>query len=46
MGKISHEIFKNFKAKKLEIFSLGAFVSRVVGEYLSKCPNSKQTPLP
>ena len=37
---------KSFQTKKTDILSLGAFLSRVVGEWLSKCTSSKKTPLP
>ena len=39
-------VLKSFHTKKTDIFSLGAFLSRVVGEWLSKCTSSKKTPLP
>ena len=34
------------RGKTRRFFPCGAFLSRVVGECLSKCPNSKKTPLP
>ena len=40
MCKISHlSTFKGFQEEKLEIFPCGVFLSRVVHDYLSKCPN-------
>ena len=38
--------FERFQAKKPEILPYGAFPSRVIGQCLSKCSNSKKTPLP
>ena len=35
-----------FRRKTRRFFHYGTFLSRVVGECLSKCPNSKKTPLP
>ena len=32
--------------KTRRFYAYGAFLSRVVGKCLSKCPNSKKTPLP
>ena len=43
---IQNAIFKSFQAKKPKIFPCGIFLSRVVGECLSKCPNCKKTTLP
>ena len=34
------------RGKACRFFTCGAFLSRVVRECLSKCPNSKKTPLP
>ena len=46
MGEISHlkNIFKSFQGKKPEIYPCGAFLFRVVDDFLSKCPNPKKTP--
>ena len=43
---IYNAIFKSFQEKKPEIYSCGAILSRFVHYQLSKCPNSKKTPLP
>ena len=34
------------RGKTTKFLACGAFLSRVVGECLSKCPNSKKTPMP
>ena len=48
MGQISHLKwnFYEFPAEKTQIFPGVAFLSRVLHDCLSKCPNSKKPPLP
>ena len=50
MGKISDLkgilILRVSRRKTGDFFPCGAFLSRVVDECLSKCPNSEKTPLP
>ena len=43
---IQNEISKSFQAKNQIFFPGGTTLSRVVGECLSNCPDSKKTPLP
>ena len=38
--------FFSFQEKKPEIFPCQTFLFRAVDDCLSKCPNSKKTPLP
>ena len=41
-----HNATPGFQEKKLKIFPYRAFLSGFTHDCLSKCPNSKKTPLP